>query len=563
MTTGVQAERDAMAHVASLAALYPSPDDVEHAGARVRQRSLPMLERSIRRDIARHVLAHRLPDLLAELLEAATDDLTASARSPVTDADPTDAEAAADAELRVVEAVEHYKAVLDAAGLQALARLHSCIESIELARATSLGTSLGTDLATKRPAGWLDADRLTMLEVTTATGLGPQEVHDRLDLATDRSRSAAELRRRLRAGTVSLHRARTVHEQVRHLEDDAANQVIETVLRPKDGAPPSPTLLRQRLTRACLAADPDAAQQRRRARHRRGAFARIDTDGLGTLTVTNDADKIIAAMERADTLARAARHAGDRRNLEALRADAITDLLVFATITDPSVNTSSAPDALGAIGALGACSAGRGHAPEQDAWTRLLGRRPAATISLVVPLPVALGTTEAPCEVPGYGWIDPEHARSLMLGPEARWRLITVDAATGTAQAVSTTAYRPTAAIRALVEAVDGTCRGPGCTIPAARCDLDHDLPWPHGPTTTANLTSKHRDHHNTRTHGHWTATRDQHARVHWTTTTGRRYVTHPKDWLQDLRPAPTDQPPTPRRHDDDTPPPFSPAPTR
>src|SRR6478735_2730249 len=171
MTTGAQAERDAVARVASLAALYPSPDDVEHAGARVRQRSLPMLERSIRRDIARHVLAHRLPDLLAELLEAATDDLTASARSPVTDAAPTDAEAAADAELRVVEAVEHYKAVLDAAGLQALARLHSCIESIELARATSLGTSLGTDLATKRPAGWLDADRLTMLEVTTATGL--------------------------------------------------------------------------------------------------------------------------------------------------------------------------------------------------------------------------------------------------------------------------------------------------------------------------------------------------------------------------------------------------------
>jgi hypothetical protein len=142
-----------------------------------------------------------------------------------------------------------------------------------------------------------------------------------------------------------------------------------------------------------------------------------------------------------------------------------------------------------------------------------------------------------------------------MTGPDTRWQIITVDPATGHATGLSTTTYQPTATIRALVEAVDGTCRGPGCTIPAARCDLDHDTPWPHGPTDVANLTSKHRQHHNTRTHGHWHATRDEHARVHWRTTTGRRYTTHPKDWLEDLRPAPTPQP-QPRRHDD-SPPPF------
>ena len=525
MRTGVGVERDAAGDVSSLALLYP-PRHLEPAPERQQERSL--VERTLRRDIARHVLAEALPDLVAELLAAADDDLTPP--------DLTDPEAHADAELRLVEAVEHAKAVLDAAGLQALARLRSCIEATELARVTDLGT--------RPPAGWLDADRLTVLEVTTATGLGPQEVHDRLALATHHSHSAAALRARMRAGRLNLHRARLLHDQVRHLHADAALGVIASVLRPKDGAPPSPTLFRQRLTRACLAADHDAAQRRRRARRRRGAFARIDPDGLGVLTLTHDADTIIAAMERADTLARAARHAGDPRTLDTLRADAITDLLLFATIptttTPPDTTTTTPPDT------------------HEDAWTHLLGRRPAASISLVVPLPVALGQTNAPCEVPGYGWIDAEHARQLMTGPDTRWRLVGIDRDTGTAQTVSTTTYRPTPTIRALVEAVDGTCRGPGCTIPAARCDLDHDTPWPHGPTDPTNLTSKHRQHHNTRTHGHWTATRDHHARVHWRTTTGRRYTTHPKDWLEDHRPAPPPPPrtPAPRRYDDE-PPPF------
>ncbi|WP_076258953.1 HNH endonuclease signature motif containing protein [Intrasporangium flavum] len=493
-----------------------------------RQRSLSVLERSIRRDIARHVLAGGLPDLVAELVEAASDDLTSWS--------PTDIEAQADAELRVVEAVEYGKAVLDAVGLEALARLRSSIESGELARVDDLGA--------KPPAGWLDADRLTVLEVTTATGLGPQEVHDRLALATDRAEGSAELRRRLRSGTVSLHRARVLHDDVRHLDGLTAVEVIESVLRHKDGAPPSPTLFRQRLTRACLAADHEAALRRRRSRRRRGAFARIDADGLGVLTVTNDADKIVAAMERADALARAARLAGDTRALDVLRADAVTDLLVFGTV--PSARTTSAPSAAGA---------GTRPASDGDAWTALLGRRPAASVSVVVPLPVALGTADVPCEVPGYGWVDAEQARRLLVGPDSRWRIIAVDAATGIATGVSTNAYRPTAAIRAVVEAVDGTCRGPGCTVPAARCDLDHDIPWPHGPTDRTNLTSKHREHHNARTHGHWDARRDEDARVHWRTAAGRRYVTGPKDWLEDLRP--TQARPPQRRPELDAPPPF------
>ncbi len=127
-----------------------------------------------------------------------------------------------------------------------------------------------------------------------------------------------------------------------------------------------------------------------------------------------------------------------------------------------------------------------------------------------------------------------------MLNDDSTWRRLLVDAETGAALHLETRAYRPTAAMRAHVEAVDGTCRAPGCTVPAARCDLDHDIPWPHGPTEVANLTSKHRPHHNLHTHGHWLVRRDG-DRVRWRTKAARIYDTHPKDWLEAVRDSGSD----------------------
>src|SRR6476661_3032663 len=192
-----------------------------------------------------------MPALVGELLEAVDDDLT-----PVgPDEARSQLEAEADTELRVVESVERCKAVLDAVGLEALARLRSTIESSELARFADLGRT--------RPAGWIDADELTAMEVGTATGLGTHDVRARLALATAPTR-----------GAVSLYRACTIQSEIAALPVECGPDVVDAVLRPKDGAPPSPTLFRQRLTRACLAADREAADRRRRARRPRGAQPR-------------------------------------------------------------------------------------------------------------------------------------------------------------------------------------------------------------------------------------------------------------------------------------------------
>lgn len=52
-----------------------------------------------------------------------------------------------------------------------------------------------------------------------------------------------------------------------------------------------------------------------------------------------------------------------------------------------------------------------------------------------------------------------------------------------------------------------GTCQGPGCMVPAERCDIDHRQPFPQGPTRGDNLGPFCRRHHGYKGHGllHWT----------------------------------------------------------
>ncbi len=52
-----------------------------------------------------------------------------------------------------------------------------------------------------------------------------------------------------------------------------------------------------------------------------------------------------------------------------------------------------------------------------------------------------------------------------------------------------------------------GTCQGPGCMVPAERCDIDHRTPFPDGPTSGENLGPFCRRHHGYKGHGllRWT----------------------------------------------------------
>jgi len=64
--------------------------------------------------------------------------------------------------------------------------------------------------------------------------------------------------------------------------------------------------------------------------------------------------------------------------------------------------------------------------------------------------------------------------------------------------------YEPTLEIAETVRARDPVCTFPGCGVPAGRCDLDHLVPHPRGPTSVTNLSPRSRRCHRFTTAALW-----------------------------------------------------------
>ena len=94
--------------------------------------------------------------------------------------------------------------------------------------------------------------------------------------------------------------------------------------------------------------------------------------------------------------------------------------------------------------------------------------------------------------------------------------------------------YRPDAATDAMVRTRDGHCRFPGCSVPAARCQLDHVVPFSHrnpragGWTIVSNLQCLCQFHHNLKTMGRVDASMLGAGVVVWTSRYGTTTVTLP-----------------------------------
>lgn len=92
--------------------------------------------------------------------------------------------------------------------------------------------------------------------------------------------------------------------------------------------------------------------------------------------------------------------------------------------------------------------------------------------------------------------------------------------------------YRPSIALQRFIRCRDMTCRFPGCDTPAERCDIDHAVSYPVGPTHPSNLRCLCRKHHLLRTFwtgtGGWADRQLPDGTIIWTAPTGRTYTTHP-----------------------------------
>ena len=118
--------------------------------------------------------------------------------------------------------------------------------------------------------------------------------------------------------------------------------------------------------------------------------------------------------------------------------------------------------------------------------------------------------------------------------------------APGLAAPPETDGYRPSSALDRFVRARDRRCRFPGCRQPVpGGGELDHDRPYPDGPTAAGNLAGycslNHRGKHQA---PGWTHHLHPDGRLTITTPTGLTTITEPED--HDTRPVTTPAEPAP-----------------
>jgi hypothetical protein len=106
---------------------------------------------------------------------------------------------------------------------------------------------------------------------------------------------------------------------------------------------------------------------------------------------------------------------------------------------------------------------------------------------------------------------------------------LTLLAGGGCNHARETAAYRPSAALRHLVEIRHATCTYPGCRRPATCCDADHTVAYHRGGRTClCNLAPLCRKHHQAKQAPGWHLGQPRPGVLAWTTPTGRTYTTQP-----------------------------------
>jgi hypothetical protein len=140
------------------------------------------------------------------------------------------------------------------------------------------------------------------------------------------------------AGLLDEPRARALVEWTDGLDAERAHAVCQQLV-PTAGTVTVGELI-ERIKRACLAIDPDWAEKKYRAavstRRVRGF---LGPDGTGTLTgQCQPAERVIAACERIDALARACKRAGDGRAIDHIRSD------LFLGMTDGTLEGLTEPE---------------------------------------------------------------------------------------------------------------------------------------------------------------------------------------------------------------------------
>jgi hypothetical protein len=253
------------------------------------------------------------------------------------------------------------------------------------------------------------------------------------------------------------------------------------------------------------------ANRRKRALAQRGVWIAHDGDGTADLTArlaSEDAERVYAAIR---AIALADRNGDPAHDRESPREP--LDLWLAAAFVDAVLGPAGPVAAGGGDGA-------DGHGPLHRVGVETV-------INVTIALESLAGLTDEPAVLNGFGVLPAHVARRLAAG-DARWRHILTCRTSGALLDVGTLSYRPPGALDRHVRLRDGTCRFPGCEVPAHECDLDHLIPFPDGPTSAGNLHALCRRHHGLKHEGAWRVESLPGHGLRWTSPNGATAVTHP-----------------------------------
>ncbi len=312
-----------------------------------------------------------------------------------------------------------------------------------------------------------------------------------------------------------MARARALTEATLDCPLDEAREVEKALLADAGGAPwdgPSPRAWRARINRAVATCAPAVAEQRRaRAIADRAVRSWAGPDGDGVLRWTASLEQI--AMAEAVVTALADRWAtedqhGRKLTADQRRADALGDLFRRVRDGEPLPDPGQRHSDLDRVTLVlhadtfladgpAAWAPGQLRGLGQPAYLdHDTGRRLAAdAIRAGAAFRVFLTDTAGRLQ----------QVVNIRHRPAAGWTRESVTAAVRAALdavplTLQTDTYRPTAAIVRHVQARNPHCTSYDCPRTAGRCDLDHDTPWPRGPTQVDNLAPRCPRHHEHKT---------------------------------------------------------------
>jgi Domain of unknown function (DUF222) len=358
----------------------------------------------------------------------------------------------------------------------------------------------------------MDQIQLIAQELAAATHTSLAGAHNHVDLVIGVGRDLSASWVALDHGEITLAHVKALNRVTSHCPPRVVAAVDAQIVPLAVTRGWTPSELAKHARKALIAIDPEGAALRAiAAKANADVHFYPDVDETATLAANGDAIMLREVFDTVNDRAAQMGRAGDLRPVGVRRLAALADAVLntrLVGLDSPATNNRRTRS-----------SRSRRHA------------------NIVIDLPTALGLSDNPGELTGYGPISAETAREI--AQDATLRRLITDPINGRCIDLGRTSYPPSEALRRFVVARDRVCTFPGCCRPAVDCECDHRKDWSqHGRTDGDNLHSLCKLHHSFKTKKLWRVTVDRNGCEVWTSPFGFVYRRRDDDYpIEQLEP--------------------------